>query len=137
MPLHHFRIISFVFTALFLPGGIPRNRAMNALTYRDFIGSVSFSSEDEVFYGKIEHINDLITFESDNAHDLKQAFEEAVDDYITFCQEKGVKPNKPFKGSFNVRVKPSVHKLAYLKAIQQGMSLNKFIETSLEKELKE
>ncbi|MGA2823652.1 MAG: type II toxin-antitoxin system HicB family antitoxin [Bacteroidales bacterium] len=66
---------------------------MNSLTYKDYIRSVSFSPEDEIFYGKIEHINDLITFESDNAHDLRKVFEEAVDDYITFCKEKGVKPN--------------------------------------------
>ena len=79
----------------------------------------------------------MITFESDYAHDLKRAFEEAVDDYIAFCNKKGVKPEKPFKGSFNVRLKPSLHKLAYIKATQSGMSLNKFIETTLEKELKE
>jgi predicted HicB family RNase H-like nuclease len=110
---------------------------MNALTYKDYVGTVSFSSEDEVFYGKLEHINDLITFESDNAHDLKKAFEEAVDDYIAFCKDKGVEPEKPFKGSFNVRVKPSLHKLAYMKAMKTGISLNKFIETAIEKELKE
>ena len=108
---------------------------MNTLTYKEYIGSVCYSAEDEVFYGKIEHINDLITFESDCAHDLKRAFQEAVDDYLTFCEEKGVKPEKPFKGSFNIRVKPTIHKLAYQKAIQSGMSLNKFIETTLEKEL--
>ena len=110
---------------------------MDTLTYKNHIGSVSFSAEDEVFYGKIEHINDLITFESGNAHDLKTAFKEAVEDYIIFCEEKGVKPDKPFKGSFNVRLKPTIHKLAYQKAIQQGMSLNKFIEMTLEKELSE
>jgi predicted HicB family RNase H-like nuclease len=109
---------------------------MNTLAYKDYIGSVSFSAEDEVFYGKIEHINDLITFESDNAHDLKRAFEESVDDYIMFCEEKGVNPDKSFKGTFNVRMKPAIHKLIYQKAIQQGMSLNKFIETTLEKELR-
>jgi predicted HicB family RNase H-like nuclease len=108
---------------------------MNTLTYKEYIGSVSYSAEDEVFYGKIEHINDLIAFESDNAHNLKRAFEEAVDDYIAFCKEKGVMPEKPFKGSFNIRVKPLVHRLAYQRAIQSGMSLNKFIETTLEKEL--
>ena len=108
---------------------------MNTLTYKDYIGSVNFSSEDEVFYGKIEHINDLITFQSDNAHNLRPAFEEAVDDYIAFCHEKGITPERSFKGSFNVRVKPYLHKLAYLKALQAGMSLNKFIETTLEKEL--
>ena len=110
---------------------------MNTLTYKDYIGSISYSAEDEVFYGKIEHIHDLITFESDNAHDLKRAFKEAVDDYIKFCMEKGVEPEKPFKGSFNIRLKPSLHKLAFLKARQSGMSLNKFIEMTLQKELEE
>ena len=110
---------------------------MNTLSYKEYVGSVSFSAEDEVFYGKIEHINDLVTFESDNAHDLKKAFEEAVDDYITICGQKGVQPEKPFKGSFNVRVKPSLHKRAYIKALQSGISLNKFIEMTLEKELNE
>ena len=110
---------------------------MNTLFYKDYTGSVSYSAEDEVFYGKIEHIHDLITFESDNAHELKQAFKEAVDDYVAFCKEKGVEPEKPFKGSFNVRLKPSLHKRAYMKAMQSGISLNKFIESTLEKELGE
>ena len=110
---------------------------MNTLSYKDYIGTVSYSSDDELFYGKLEHINDLITFESENAHDLKKAFEEAVDDYIAFCKEKGVEPEKPFKGSFNVRVKPYLHKQAYLKALKSGMTLNKFIETAIENELKE
>jgi len=108
---------------------------MNTLSYKDYIGSVSFSAEDEVFYGKIEHINDLVTFESDNAHDLKKAFQEAVDDYLTVCSQKGVLPEKPFKGSFNVRVKPALHKRAYMKALQEGISLNKYIEQVLKKEL--
>jgi predicted HicB family RNase H-like nuclease len=63
---------------------------MNTITYKEYIGSVSFSAEDEVFYGKIEHIRDLITFESEHAHGLKMAFEEAVDDYLAFCKVKGV-----------------------------------------------
>lgn len=108
---------------------------MDTLIYKDYIGSVRFSAEDEMFYGKIEHISDLVIFESDNAHGLKTAFEEAVDDYLAFCREKGVNPDKAFKGTFNVRLKPSTHKLIHQKAIQQGMSLNKFIEKTLEKEV--
>ncbi len=110
---------------------------MNMIKYKDYIASISYSAEDEVFYGKIEHIHDLITFESDNAHGFEKAFHEAVDDYIDFCKEKGILPEKPFKGSFNIRIKPSLHKRAFLKAMQSGMSLNKFIETTLEKELGE
>jgi len=96
--------------------------------YKGYVGSVEFSSTDEVFWGKIEHINDLITFESDNAHTLKKAFEDAVDDYLNYCAEKNIMAEKPFKGSFNIRLAPALHKRAYLKAREKGLSLNKYIE---------
>jgi predicted HicB family RNase H-like nuclease len=110
---------------------------MNTLTYKGYLGTISFSAEDEVFYGKIEHIRDMITFEADNAHQLIKSFEEAVDDYLRFCAEKGIEPEKPFRGCFNVRVKPLVHQLAYQKAMRKGISLNKYIETAIEKDLAE
>ena len=44
------------------------------LKYRDFIGSVHFSSEDATFYGKIEGINDLVNFEGETVKQLKDAF---------------------------------------------------------------
>jgi predicted HicB family RNase H-like nuclease len=110
---------------------------MNTLTYKGYLGTISFSEEDEVFYGKIDHINDMISFEADNAHQLRKSFEEAVDDYLAYCKEKNIEPEKPFKGSFNVRVKPYIHQLAYQKAIRKGISLNKYIETTIEKDLKE
>ena len=59
------------------------------LKYRDFIGSVHFSAKDEVFYGKIEGINDLITFEGSTVTKLKIAFKEAVHDYLELCRETG------------------------------------------------
>ena len=108
---------------------------MNTIVYKGYVGSVEFSPTDEVFWGKIEHINDLITFESDNAHELKRAFEEAVDDYLAYCAEKKVIPEKPFKGSFNIRLAPNIHKMAFLKAREKGLSLNKYIEIIVEKSL--
>ena len=56
------------------------------LIFKDFIGTVHFSTKDSVFYGKIEGINDLITFEGESVSELKSAFEEAVDDYIALCK---------------------------------------------------
>jgi predicted HicB family RNase H-like nuclease len=108
---------------------------MDTIVYKGYVGSVKYSSEDEVFWGKVEHINDLITFESDNAHELKRAFSEAVDDYLSFCSEKGVSPEKPFKGSFNIRLRPSIHKMAFIKALEKGISLNKYIESVVEKSI--
>lgn len=104
----------------------------NTLEYKNFIGSVSYSAEDEVFQGKIEGVDDLVTLEGNTVADLKSAFLEAVEDYIKICSEIGKKPEKSYKGSFNVRIKPELHQKAARKAMKQGYSLNQFVEKELE-----
>lgn len=107
----------------------------DTLTYKGFIGSVHFSSEDTVFYGRIEQINDLVTFEGDNVEELVNSFHEAVDDYITLCKETGKKPLKSCKGSFNVRISPETHRKALEKATVLGVSLNQLVQRAIEKEV--
>jgi len=84
----------------------------DAMTYKEYIGLVRYSAEDEVFHGKIDAINDLIIFEGKSVQALKKAFHEAVDDYLETCREMVREPNKPFKGSFNGRGSP--HRLPFL-----------------------
>lgn len=105
------------------------------LQYKDYIGSVHFNADDEVFFGKIEGIDDLVSFEGNNVIDLKHAFEEAVDDYLSLCKETGKKTEKSYKGSFNIRIAPELHKKAKLLAIMQGISLNQFIQKAVEQEV--
>ena len=35
----------------------------DVLTYKDYLGSVHFNAEDNVFFGKLEGIEDLVSFE--------------------------------------------------------------------------
>jgi predicted HicB family RNase H-like nuclease len=105
------------------------------LTYKDFIGSVHFSAEDEVFHGKIEGISDLITFEGQSVSELVNAFQEAVDDYIELCSEVGKEPERPFKGSFNVRIPSELHRKAAKKAAIMGISLNQLVQKALEEKV--
>ncbi len=104
----------------------------STIEYKSYIGSVSFSSEDEVFHGKIEGIDDLVTFEGNSVEELKAAFQEAVDDYVEICSEIGKNPHKSYKGTFNVRIKPELHQKAAKKAMKNGYSLNQFVEKALE-----
>jgi len=103
--------------------------------YKDFIGSVHFNADDEIFFGKIEGVDDLISFEGNTVSELKQAFEEAVDDYVVLCKEHGKKIEKSYKGSFNVRIPPEIHKKAKMLSIMQGISLNQFIQKAVEQEV--
>jgi predicted HicB family RNase H-like nuclease len=102
------------------------------LKYKEFIGSVHYSSEDEVFYGKIEGINDLVTFEGSTVTKLKTAFKEAVQDYIELCKETGKEIFKSFKGSFNIRLNPELHSKAFEKALMEGKTLNQFVKEAIE-----
>lgn len=108
---------------------------IDRLKYKEFIGSVHFSAEDEVFFGKIEGINDLITFEGNSVKLLKKAFVEAVEDYTILCKEAGKQIFKSFKGSFNVRIKPELHSKAFEKALLEGKTLNQFVQEAIEKQL--
>lgn len=107
----------------------------NVLKYKDYYGKVEYSSEDEVLFGKVEGISDLVVFEGYSIDEVKSSFENAVDDYLTFCKEIGKEPNKSYKGSFNIRITPELHKKADIMAIKQGISLNQFILNTLEKEI--
>ena len=104
----------------------------DVMIYKDYIGSVHYSTEDEIFYGKIEGINDSISYEGSSVSELKSAFEEAVEDYLELCILNGKEPEKMYKGSFNVRINPELHKQAAQRALIEGKSLNQYVEEAIE-----
>ena len=108
----------------------------NYLKYKEYLATVAYSTEDEVFYGKLFGINDLVTFEGASVKEIKTAFQEAVDDYIETCKEVNKKPEKSFKGSFNVRVPSELHKDAAFIAVQNNMSLNDFVKGAIQYAIK-
>ena len=109
----------------------------DVLRYKDFIGSVHFSAEDDCFFGKIEGIDDLVTFEGGDVGDLKRSFREAVEDYIELCRKAGKPLFKSYVGSFNIRMPAELHQKAARKSALLGISLNQFVQRAVEKETRE
>jgi predicted HicB family RNase H-like nuclease len=105
--------------------------------FKDFIGSVHFSAEDDCFFGKIEGIDDLITFEGRDVKELKQAFRDATVEYIELCKSTGKPLHKSYRGSFNVRISSDLHKKAVQKSLILGISLNKLVQKAIEKEVEQ
>ena len=91
--------------------------------------------DDEVFHGKIEGIDDLVSYEGTTVAELKKNFRKAVDDYIALCSEAGKKPAKSCKGTFNVRIPVDLHQAAVRKAKLLGVSLNQIVKSALEREV--
>src|SRR4051794_2984150 len=106
---------------------------MTTLRHKDFQGSVDFV--DGFLLLQILHIDDVITTQVDSASEAQAAFEQLVDEYILACQEDGTEPCKPFKGSFNVRVTPELHRRAAMAAADEGVSLNSWIQSAIETNL--
>jgi predicted HicB family RNase H-like nuclease len=109
----------------------------NTLIYKEFIGTVSYSSDDRIFYGKIEGIDDLITFEGTTVEELESAFKLMIDQHIADCEKEGKPAEKSYKGVFNIRISPKLHKKASHAALKKGITLNQMIKLALEKELGE
>ena len=108
----------------------------NILEYKGYHGKVEYSVEDQVLFGTILGINDLITFESDNAEEIEENFKEAVDDYLYLCEKYGKEPQKEYSGCLNVRIPKEMHKKLAIKASEAGVTLNKLINQLLEDGLK-
>ena len=108
---------------------------MNTIHYKGYIGTVNFSEEDNVFFGKVEGINGLVNFEGESVIELTQSFHNAVDDYIVYCKANGLPLHKSYSGSLNIRIRPETHSQLALRAKQAGISLNALISKSLDQAL--
>ena len=102
------------------------------LQYKGYYAEIHFSSEDEVFFGKLIGLNDLINFEADSVKGLKESFIEAVEDYLITCKQIGKTAEKTYKGSFNVRIPPNLHRQAAVFAAIKNITLNDFVRYALD-----
>ncbi|MCK4509795.1 MAG: type II toxin-antitoxin system HicB family antitoxin [Desulfuromonadales bacterium] len=107
------------------------------LTCKGYFGSIHYNQNDRIFYGKIEFIRALVSYEGRDGETLEAAFEEAIDDYLQNCKEQGKEPEKPFKGSFNVRIAPELHERIAIAASKHGMSLNRYVAEALSQAVNE
>lgn len=94
------------------------------MEYKGYHTKIEFDAESKTLRGKIEGINDYIDFEASDILNIKLEFHAAVDDYLEFCKEVGKDPEREYKGTFNVRISPELHKKLALRAFKDGCSLN-------------
>ena len=95
----------------------------NTIQYKDYVGSIEFSEEDKIFYGKVLGIRSLISYEGENATELIDDFHQAVDDYLELCKKSGQTPETA----------PELHKKVFVYAMAHQISMNRYIEETLAK----
>jgi predicted HicB family RNase H-like nuclease len=107
------------------------------MEYKGYIGKVDYDDEAGIFHGEVVNLRDVITFVGESVSELRQAFQDSIDDYLAFCAERNEPPEKPFSGTFTVRLAPELHRAAASYARLQNKSLNSYVNELIEHGLRE
>lgn len=102
------------------------------MEYKGYLAKVTFDDHAEIFHGRVQHLRDVITFESDSVEGLKREFRISIDDYLEFCEELGESPERPFSGRFVLRLDPELHRVAAIEADRGQLSLNSWVVAAIE-----
>lgn len=102
------------------------------MNYKGYSGTVRYDDEAEIFHGEVLGLRDVVTFQGVSVRELKASFEDSVDDYLEFCQQRGETPDKPFSGKFLMRIDPALHRRLYELSTEEGESLNGWIASKLD-----
>lgn len=106
---------------------------MTIIEYKGYQASVTY--EDEHLFIHVLHIEDFLSVECDCASDVEGKFENLIDEYLHDCDESGDEPDRPFKGTFNVRIGSALHREAVMVATRGDQSLNSWIASAIEQKI--
>ena len=105
------------------------------MEYEGYHAKIEFDQEDQIFVGHVLGINDSINFHGQSVQELTIEFRNSVNNYVDSCVQMGKEPEREFKGSFNVRIKPEQHKKVALHAANEGITINQFVSRAIDDEL--
>jgi len=103
----------------------------NTMSCKGYYGSVEYSDEDGIFYGRIIGIDDHIIYDGYSVDDLRKNFQDAVNEYLNICSKMGKEPEKAYKGTFNIRIGPALHKELAMYSALNGKTLNSTVEEAI------
>ncbi|WP_237133774.1 type II toxin-antitoxin system HicB family antitoxin [Pseudohongiella sp. O18] len=101
------------------------------LTHKGYLGTVECDFEGMCLHGKLLFVNDVVSYQGDTVPEIEKAFKDAVDEYLELCQEIGRDPDKPFTGSFNIRIKPEQHRALAVRSANSGESINHIVAQAI------
>ena len=107
---------------------------MGYLHHKGYNGSVEYSEEDQCLYGKILGLkNSLILYKGNSLDELKEDFEDGVENYLYRCKQKGVDPENPYNGLLNIHIPSDIHVKIAMYAENHGTSIDAFVGDLIER----
>ena len=106
---------------------------INSMSYKGYTASMAFDPEDKIIVGRVQDIDDIISFHAESVAEFEFNFHAVIEDYLAASKELGSTPEKPASGKVMLRIAPEVHAAALKAAARSGTSLNKWAEGALGK----
>lgn len=100
---------------------------MSTFNYKGYTGAVEVDQNAGILAGRVLDLDAVLTFEGDTVRQAEQAFHDTVDDYLNWCKERGMQPEKPYSGTLYVRTTPAIHRAAAAAAAREHQSLNAWV----------
>ena len=104
------------------------------MEYKGYHADIKYSDEDKMFIGEVLCINDTLAFHGTSVAELEEMFHQSIDNYLEMCKEFGKKPDREYRGQFNVRIPSALHRSAVICARKKNLSLNEFVTRAIENE---
>jgi len=104
---------------------------MATMRWKNYVASVEYDPELKMFHGRVVNTNSVVTFYGKSVEELETEFKRSMEDYLSICKERGITPDKPFSGRFNLRVTPEEHREFSEAAAANGKSLNAWAAETL------
>ena len=103
------------------------------MEYKGYVAAVEFDDSAYILHGRVVNSGayPIATFEATDARELRREFERSIDEYLTWCEEDGVEPKRPFSGRLNVRLGSELHAAVAAAAAEKGVSINSWIVQAL------
>ena len=105
----------------------------NFMSYKGYTASMAFDAEDKIIVGRVQEIDDIISFHGESVSEFESNFHAAIVDYLAASKELGSLPERPASGKVMLRIAPEIHAAALKAAARSGTSLNKWAEGALGK----
>ncbi|WP_375460702.1 type II toxin-antitoxin system HicB family antitoxin [uncultured Enterovirga sp.] len=109
----------------------------NTMRYKDYVATVEVDQDAKLFHGRVLGMRDVLDFHGATVESLEAAFRETVDDYIAWCAEEGETPQKSWQGKMTFRPGDALRTRIATAAAVQGVSINSFMETALDRATRE
>jgi predicted HicB family RNase H-like nuclease len=106
----------------------------NVLEYQGLTAKIGLDTHAQIFRGEVIGVRTSLHFEGRTYDELVRCFEQAVDDYLEFCQEQGITPEKTWKGKLTFRPRSdAMRHLIWSQACASNMSVNEWMNHVIEK----